>query len=106
MKKILLSCLAVALGFTSVKAQVPVTVSGEINTNTTWTKNNIYLLNGFVYVEDGATLTIEAGTLIKGDKATKGTLIVTKTGTIQAAGTECEPIVFTSNEPAGYKKLR
>ena len=103
MKKILLSCLAVALGFTSVKAQVPVTVSGEINTNTTWTKNNIYLLNGFVYVEDGATLTIEAGTLIKGDKATKGTLIVTKTGTIQAAGTECEPIVFTSNEPAGTR---
>ena len=103
MKKILLSCLAVALGFTSVKAQVPVTVSGEITTNTTWTKNNIYLLNGFVYVEDGATLTIEAGTLIKGDKATKGTLIVTKTGTIQAAGTECEPIVFTSNEPAGTR---
>lgn len=102
MKKFLLGCLVFALGFTATQAQV-VTVSGEITTNTTWTKNNIYLLSGFVYVEDGATLTIQAGTLIKGDKASKGTLIVTKTGTIQAQGTECEPIVFTSNEPAGSR---
>ena len=100
MKKFLLGCLVFALGFTAVQAQV-VTVSGEITTNTTWTKTNIYLLSGFVYVEDGATLTIEAGTIIKGDKASKGTLIVTKTGTIQAQGTACQPIVFTSNEPAG-----
>lgn len=102
MKKFLLGCLAAALGFTSAQAQV-VNVSGEITSNTTWTKNNIYLLNGFVYVEDGATLTIEAGTIIKGDKVSKGTLIVTKTGTINAIGTECEPIVFTSNEPAGSR---
>ena len=102
MKKFLLGCLVFALRFTAVQAQV-VTVSGEITTNTTWTKNNIYLLSGFVYVEDGATLTIQAGTIIKGDKASKGTLIVTKTGTIQAQGTECEPIVFTSNEPAGTR---
>lgn len=102
MKKFLLGCLAFALGFTAIQAQV-VTVSGEITTNTTWTKNNIYILSGFVYVEDGATLTIEAGTLIKGDKASKGTLIITRTGTIQAAGTACEPIVFTSNEPAGSR---
>ncbi len=102
MKKFLLGCLVFALGFTAVQAQV-VTVSGEITTNTTWTKTNIYLLSGFVYVEDGATLTIEAGTIIKGDKASKGTLIVTKTGTIQAQGTACQPIVFTSNEPAGSR---
>ena len=101
MRKLLLSCLA-AMSFIAAKAQV-VTVSGEITTNTTWTNDNIYLLNGFVYVEDGATLTIEPGTLIKGDKATKGTLIITKTGTINAAGTACEPIVFTSNEPAGSR---
>ena len=52
------------MSFIAAKAQV-VTVSGEITTNTTWTNDNIYLLNGFVYVEDGATLTIEPGTLIK-----------------------------------------
>lgn len=104
MKKLLLGLLVIAFGFTAVQAQVlPVTVSGEINTNTTWTNDNIYLLSGFVYVEDGATLTIEAGTIIKGDKASKGSLIITKTGTIIAQGTECEPIVFTSNEPEGLR---
>ena len=102
MKKLLLGFLASAIGFTAMQAQVT-TVSGEITTNTTWTKNNIYLLSGFVYVEDGATLTIEEGTLIKGDKGSKGTLIITKTGSINAMGTSCEPIVFTSNEPAGLR---
>ncbi|MFI5171964.1 MAG: fibronectin type III domain-containing protein [Chitinophagales bacterium] len=103
MKKLLLGCIAFVLGFITMHAQTPITVSGEITTNTTWTKDNIYLLSGFVYVEDGATLTIEPGTLIKGDKVSKGTLIITKTGTIQAAGTACEPIVFTSNQPAGSR---
>ena len=102
MKKLLLGLLTVATGFTAMQAQVTF-VSGEITTNTTWTNNNIYQLNGFVYVEDGATLTIEEGTIIKGDKATKGTLIITKTGSINAVGTSCEPIVFTSNEPAGSR---
>ncbi|HNF68954.1 MAG TPA: fibronectin type III domain-containing protein [Chitinophagales bacterium] len=103
MKKLLLGCLAFT-GVLTAKSQVtPITVSGEITTNTTWTKNNIYLLNGFVYVEDGATLTIEPGTLIKGDKDSKGTLIITRTGMINAAGTACEPIVFTSNQPAGSR---
>ena len=102
MKKLLLGLLTVATGFTAMQAQVTF-VSGEITTNTTWTNNNIYQLNGFVYVEDGATLTIEEGTIIKGDKATKGTLIITKTGNINAVGTSCEPIVFTSNEPAGSR---
>ena len=101
MRKLLLGCFAV-WGVMTAQAQV-VTVSGEITTNTTWTKNNIYLLNGFVYVEDGATLTIEAGTIIKGDKDSKGSLIVTRTGIINAVGTPCEPIVFTSNQPAGSR---
>ena len=41
-----------------------VTVSGDITTNTTWTADKIYLLNKIIYVTNGATLTIEAGTLI------------------------------------------
>ena len=102
MKKLLLGLAACAASFTAMQAQV-ITVSGEITTNTTWTNDNIYLLNGFVYVEDGADLTIEAGTLIKGDLASKGSLIITKTGTIHAQGTSCEPIVFTSNQPAGSR---
>lgn len=78
-------------------------VSGSISSNTTWTNTNKYILNGFVYVESGATLTIQEGTIIKGDKPSKGTLIIKRGGMINAAGTASQPIVFTSNQPAGSR---
>lgn len=77
--------------------------AGSITTNTTWTKNKTYLLNGWVYVRDGATLTIEAGTVIRGDKTNKGSLIIEKGGKLIANGTATEPIVFTSNQAAGSR---
>lgn len=79
-------------------------VSGEISGNTTWQSSNKILLKGFVYVIDGATLTIEPGTVIKGDKDSKATLIVEPGGKIMAQGTKDKPIVFTSNQPAGSRK--
>jgi hypothetical protein len=78
-----------------------VVVTGDISAATTWSANKIYLLKGFVYVTNGATLTIEPGTIIKGDKATKGTLVVTRGAKVNAAGTAAKPIVFTSNADAG-----
>jgi hypothetical protein len=78
-----------------------VVVTGDISAATTWSANKIYLLKGFVYVTNGATLTIEPGTIIKGDKATKGTLVVTRGAKLNAAGTAAKPIVFTSNVDAG-----
>ncbi|MDX1912224.1 MAG: T9SS type A sorting domain-containing protein [Saprospiraceae bacterium] len=96
MKKALLLFAFFAAFVGSAIAQI--VVSGNITTNTTWTKNNTYLLQGFVYVKNGATLTIEAGTTIKGDKTTKGSLIVTRGAKLIADGTPSEPIVFTSNE--------
>lgn len=80
-----------------------VTISGEITTNTTWKAKNTYKLEGFVYVTSGATLTIEPGTIIKGDKTTKATLVVEPGGKIMARGTKDKPIVFTSNQPAGQR---
>lgn len=66
---------------------------------TTWTSNNIYLLDGFVFVNDGQILTIEEGTVIKG-KAGQGenasALIVARGAKIIAEGTETNPIIFTS----------
>ncbi|MEJ7659535.1 MAG: hypothetical protein WKG07_07885 [Hymenobacter sp.] len=103
------SAASVARAQTAVcpAAPTPITVDGaRITTNTTWTKNNIYLLKGFVFVESGATLTIEAGTIIKGDKATKGTLTIKRGGKIEARGTATNPIVFTSNQPAGMRRPR
>ncbi|GHB53264.1 T9SS C-terminal target domain-containing protein [Persicitalea jodogahamensis] len=81
----------------------PSTINGSITSNTTWTADKQYILSGFVYVEDGATLTIEPGTIIKGEKATKGSLIVKRGGKINATGTVSNPIVFTSNQPAGQR---
>jgi hypothetical protein len=77
--------------------------AGNITTNTTWTKSNVYKLNGWVYVKDGATLTIEAGTVIRGDLTNKAALIVEKGAKLIAEGTATEPIVFTSNQAAGSR---
>jgi len=78
-----------------------VVVSGDITANTTWSANKIYLLKGGVYVVNNATLTIEPGTIIKGDKGTKGALIITRGAKIMAVGTVDKPIVFTSNIASG-----
>ena len=80
-----------------------VEVSGNITTNTTWTSNNAYLIKGFVYVKSGATLTIEPGTVIYGDKDTKGALIIEQSAKLMAEGTAAQPIVFTSALPAGQR---
>ncbi len=71
---------------------------GNISTNTTLTKNNTYLLQGSVYVINNAVLTIEAGTVIKGDFDTTGTLVITKGSSINAVGKDTDPIIFTSNK--------
>ncbi|RDC56412.1 hypothetical protein DU508_12495 [Pedobacter chinensis] len=86
-----------------VEATNVVEISGEISANTTWSASKIYLLKGFVYVSNGATLTIEPGTIIKGDKASKGTLIITRGSKINATGTVDKPIVFTSALAAGAR---
>lgn len=80
------------------------TITGSIKTNTTWKASDQYLLSDFVYVEAGAILTIEPGTVIKGDKNSKGALIVKPGAKIIAVGTAEKPIVFTSNQPAGQRK--
>lgn len=98
MKKVLLTF---AIAFIALISQSQIVVQGEITTNTTWSNENIYLLNGWVYVRDGATLTIEPGTIIKGDFATKGALIIERGAKIMADGTPEQPIVFTSQKPAG-----
>jgi hypothetical protein len=53
---------------------------------------------------DGATLTIEPGVIVKGDKSTKATLIVERGGKIVAQGTKERPIVFTSAQAPGSRK--
>ena len=76
-----------------------VSVTGAITSDTTWSNDNIYVLNQKVVVGDGVTLTIQPGTIIKGSPGTgslASALIIARGGTILAAGTPSQPIIFTS----------
>ena len=76
-----------------------VSVSGAIQSQN-WTNDNVYYLDGRVYVEPGNTLTIQAGTIIKGrndaDPTLTGVLIIQAGAYIIAEGTATQPIIFTS----------
>jgi|688.fasta_scaffold49468_2 hypothetical protein len=93
--------------------------AGNITTNTTWTRGNIYRLNGFVRVgtdaipsggtspisSNSTTLTIESGTVIYGKTGTPGgTLIIHRGSRLVANGTASQPIIFTSDKVPGQKK--
>jgi hypothetical protein len=77
--------------------------NGNITSNTTLNGTTVYILKGFVYVTNGVTLFIPAGTIILGDKPTTGTLIIERGGKIYANGTPSQPILFTTRQPAGQR---
>lgn len=80
-------------------------IEGKITSNKVLSASKVYLLKGYVQVMDGATLEIPAGTIIKGEKATKAALIVEKGGKLKANGTATNPIVFTSDQTAGNRNV-
>ncbi len=80
----------------------PHEISGEISASKTYPKGT-YILKGFVYVKNNAMLTFEAGSVIRGDKDSKGTLIVTRGAKLVANGTATNPVVFTSGQEAGSR---
>jgi len=73
-------------------------IAGTIDKDTKLLRRNTYQLVGIVYVTNNAVLTIEPGTVIRGDDKTCGTLVITNGSKIIAEGTETDPIVFTSNK--------
>jgi hypothetical protein len=78
---------------------VDVRLSGQITSDMTLTSDVIWELEGRVTVTNGATLTIEPGTIIKafaGTGANASTLIVARGAQINAVGTAAAPIIFTS----------
>lgn len=78
--------------------------AGDITVNTTWTKNNVYRLDGIVNVRGGAALTIEAGTRIEGNSAINpSALFIHRDGQIFADGTALEPIVMTCTDAVKTK---
>ncbi|WP_422361492.1 hypothetical protein [Reichenbachiella sp.] len=79
-----------------------VEVTANIDADTEWTKDNVYLLKTRVTVLDGKTLTIQAGTVVKGDASLSGAnaavLMIAKGGKLMAEGTAAEPIIMTSSD--------
>lgn len=92
-----LSWLAIVCG-TPVLAQT--SVSGVINTNTTWVADQgPYLLSGVVTVQNNAALTLEAGVQVH---FAPGSALVVDSGRLLALGASDHRIVFTSERaPAG-----
>jgi hypothetical protein len=80
-----------------------IVVTSEVTGTETWTSGNYYVLRGAVFVRQGATLNIQAGTKIIGESGSLGTLIVERGGRLNAIGTREEPIVFTSDQPVGAR---
>jgi len=84
---------------TKGNAQFSRSTGTHIANNETW--SGVIKLDGWVYVDAGATLTIEAGTIIRGTE--KSGLFIERGGKINAVGTAASPIVFTSNQGAGLR---
>ena len=76
-----------------------INVTGMLQGTHNWTSNNTYILNQKVVVDAGATLNIEAGTVIKGSAgqgSLASALVVARGGMLNAVGTADAPIIFTS----------
>jgi hypothetical protein len=107
MKKLFTSLFSIA--FLTLSAfSADIEKSGIISADETWTKDNVYILKQRVFVADGVTLTIQPGTLIKGqsgDVADVGVLVISRGATLIAEGTASEPIVFTSGDDDGTMEI-
>lgn len=115
MKKIILAAIAItALATACRKIEVDgdggtvvnptptggqtITLSGKISRDTVLKASNTYILKGLVYMVNNASMTIEAGTVIKGQYTDPvGGLVITRGAKLVAKGEADKPIVFTSN---------
>ncbi len=108
-KLFLMGALALAM-FASCEKETEINKTGDsqnenelkvglITANETWTANTIYELAGRVIVNEGVTLTIEPGTIIKGrtgNGSLASALIISRGAKLMAEGTATSPIIFTS----------
>ena len=89
------------------------TLFGTVSSNLTLTRNTY--LDGLVYVSAGVTLTINPGVTVIGAtgpvipdtvniRNNKGTLLIQRGAKLIANGTAAQPIIWTSQNPAGTRK--
>ena len=92
---------ATTLNFGNASADI----SADITASRTLYADTAYTLKGFIHVANGATLTIQPGTTIKGDFNTVGSsLFIMRGAKIEAVGRADAPIVFTSSRAAGSRQ--
>ena len=79
--------------------------SQNISSNVVWPAGCDIRMNGTLFVDDGAVLTIQAGAVIQGIKGSPdpASLIFLPGSKINAQGTPAAPIVFTSDQPPGSR---
>ncbi|WP_147406135.1 hypothetical protein [Aquimarina sp. BL5] len=75
-----------------------------IDQDTHLTNDSVYFLTGIVYVTNGATLSIQEGTIIRCDTKTQTSLVVSKGAKLIARGLKGQPIVFTSDKSPKARK--
>jgi hypothetical protein len=99
----------------ALPAKQVVLVEGILSGDIKWTADKIYKLKGFVRVGEDQSregdkivktgvLTIEPGTIIIGERATKATLIIQRGSKIIAEGTVNKPIIMTSERSPGERE--
>lgn len=86
----------VAAAASTTAGAAEILVSADITTSTTWTANNTYNLQDQIYVKNGATLTIEPGTIIASTTSIGGSLAVARGAQIFVMGSEEKPVIMTS----------
>lgn len=83
--------------FTITVQDPTIVLSGNLTTQSLDASKK-YLIRGQTFIKDGITVTIPAGTVLFGEKSTKGTLIVERGGKLICNGTAAAPVVMTSNQ--------
>ncbi|MBK7644440.1 MAG: hypothetical protein IPJ19_15590 [Planctomycetes bacterium] len=92
----ILMTLAAGAGLAGAANAAEIFVNTNISVSTTWTANNHYNLQQQIYVLPGATLTIEAGTVLASTSNLGGSLAVCKGAQIFVNGTRDNPVIMTS----------
>lgn len=74
-------------------------IDSDISESITWHENDNIVIEGTVRISNGATLTIEPGTIIK---FAQGASLVVSQGCLKANGTSSKPIIFQSALESSY----
>jgi len=111
-KSSLLLALAVAWGAAAEAQPIhgPVVIGPGLNSgrtvyhqvgNRVLYADTLYTLTGQYHVDSLTSITIQPGTVVRGDTA--ACLVIRRGAQILASGQRCKPIVFTSLKPAGQR---